>query len=250
MPAFNAIGVNAIGTATGNSAASAALSCIATASSTVTTNLTTAIRLGATVAASAAITASLAAGGARFIANPASTSTASANLATQILMQANASSYPVLSANLATQILMQAGLHLTAAVNADLTPGQAAPNFTPSAARTIFVMASSPVFTGSKWWNLTDTKKPRGLKDPNATIDITFDWSDWLNDIGPAIISDVTFTVVGTDTAQVFHDNTTATIFLSGGVNGNPSTVACKIQTNTTPSRTDERTVYIDIADE
>jgi hypothetical protein len=29
-----------------------------------------------------------------------------------------------------------------------------------------------------------------------------------------------------------------------------PSTVACKIVTNTTPARTDERTVYIDIANE
>lgn len=228
MPAFNAIGLNAVGT-TANSSSGAALSCIATASSSVTANLTTAIRLSSTITATSAV---------------------SATLSTGATLSASIAASSSVSANLTTQIKLQATLQAVSEVSGDLTVATVIPTFTPSAARTIFVQSASPVFTGSKWWNLADSKKPRGLKDPDATIDITFDWSDWLNDISPAIISDVTFTVVGSDNVNTFHDGTTATVFLSGGVVGAASTVACKIQTNTTPARTDERTVYIDIADE
>jgi hypothetical protein len=117
-------------------------------------------------------------------------------------------------------------------------------------ARTIYVQAAAPVFTGGKWWNLTDPKKPHGLKDPDATIDITFDWSNWLDDIGSADISDMSFTLFGLNNGGTFYDDTKATVFVSGGVVGSVTTIACKIKTNTNPSRTDERTVYIDILDE
>lgn len=127
--------------------------------------------------------------------------------------------------------------------------------FTPSLARTINVQATSPVFTGGKWWTLSDPKKPRGLKDPDATIDITFDWSAWLNDISadpnnPVTISDVTFTVNGVSSVGSFSNGTQVTVFVSGGTPGSAATVACLITTLTTPSRTDERTIYLDIAEE
>jgi hypothetical protein len=127
--------------------------------------------------------------------------------------------------------------------------------FTPSQARTINVQATSPVFTGGKWWTLTDPKKPRGLKDPDAVIDITFDWSVWLEDISAdpnnlVTISDVTFTVNGVSSVGSFSDGTKVTVFISGGTPGSAATVACLITTLTTPQRTDERTVYIDIAEE
>jgi hypothetical protein len=122
--------------------------------------------------------------------------------------------------------------------------------FTPSIARTINVQATSPIFTGGKWWTLTDPKKPRGMKDPDAVIDITFDWSNWLDDIGSVDISDVTFTLNGVSSVGSFTDGSKVTVFISGGVAGSAATVACKIKTLTVPSRTDERTVYIDIADE
>lgn len=122
--------------------------------------------------------------------------------------------------------------------------------FIPSAARTISVQATSPVFTGGKYWNMSDPKKPRGAKDPDATIDITFDWSNWLDDIGSPTISDVTFTVNGVNSTGTYSDGINATVFVSGGTNNTAATVACKIVTNTSPPRTDERTVYLDIGDE
>jgi len=122
--------------------------------------------------------------------------------------------------------------------------------FTPSIARTINIQATSPIFTGGRWWNLNDPKKPRGLKDPDAVIDISFDWTSWLDDIGSVTISDVTFTVNGVSSVGSFSDGTVVTVFISGGTPGSAATVACKIKTLTTPQRTDERTVYIDIADE
>jgi hypothetical protein len=88
------------------------------------------------------------------------------------------------------------------------------------------------------------------MKDPDAVIDITFDWSNWLDDIGSVDISDVTFTLNGVSSVGSFTDGSKVTVFISGGVAGSAATVACKIKTLTVPSRTDERTVYIDIADE
>lgn len=122
--------------------------------------------------------------------------------------------------------------------------------FTPSVSRTIAVQATSPVFTGGKWWTLTDAKRPRGLKDPDSIIDITFDWSSWLDDIGSVTISDVTFTLNGLSSAGTFSDGTKTTVFVSGGTAGTAAAVSCKIKTFTNPPRTDERTVYIDIAEE
>jgi hypothetical protein len=122
--------------------------------------------------------------------------------------------------------------------------------FTPSVSRTIAVKATSPVFTGGKWWTLTDAKKPRGLKDPDAIIDITFDWFDWLQDIGSPTVSDVTFTLNGLSSAGTFSDGTKTTVFVSGGTAGTAAAISCKIKTFTNPSRIDERTVYIDIAEE
>jgi hypothetical protein len=122
--------------------------------------------------------------------------------------------------------------------------------FTPSLARTISVQAVSPVFTGGKWWTLSDPKKPRAAKDPDATIDITFDWSAWLDDIGSVTISDVTFTLNGVSSVGTFSDGIKTTVFVAGGTSGSAATVACKITTLTTPPRTDERTIYLDIGDE
>lgn len=126
--------------------------------------------------------------------------------------------------------------------------------FIPSTARTINVMATSPIFSGGKWWNLSDVKKPRATKDPDATIDITFNWADYLNDISDknnaVVISDVTFTVNGISSSGTFSDGVNTTVFVTGGTPGSSATVACKITTATQPPRTDERTIYLDIGDE
>lgn len=236
MPAFNAIGMDAVGTAVLNSSVgSASLSCSISATSSTSASLTTTIRFAATLAAATILTAAL----------TSSNSNLNAALA----------SSAIVTASLTTTIRLQAGLVAQNVVLGDLTSTQVLPMFTPSLARTINVQATSPIFVGGKWWTLTDPKKPRGLKDPAATIDITFDWSNWLDDISAdpnnaVTISDVTFTLNGVSSVGSFSDGTKVTVFVSGGTAGTATTVACKITTLTTPQRTDERTVYIDIAEE
>lgn len=91
------------------------------------------------------------------------------------------------------------------------------------------------------------TGKSTIQKDPAATLDYTFDWSDYLALIADTIAS-VTFTVAG-GVALTTQSNTTtaATAWISGGVTGVPASVACRITTSS--GRTDERTIYLKIKD-
>lgn len=156
------------------------------------------------------------------------------------------------SATLTTtsSILLYASLTARGSALGTLTNQQAIPMFTPSTARTVAVQSSSPLFVAGKFWNLTDPKKPRGVKDPNATIDITFDWDDWLTDVGSPLISEITFTIGGADSQGSYLNDSKATVFVSGGTVGTVVTIACKIKTATTPARIDERTVYLSIEDQ
>jgi hypothetical protein len=213
MPAFDAIGMDAVGMSGSTSASLSGLSTTLQSVSAITAVLSTSIKLVAGIQSTSTITASL----------------------TTLAQQ---------SARLQAVLVSQSSITGT------LSTSQAIPMFIPSAARTINVQATSPVFTGGKYWNLIDPKKPRGAKDPDATIDITFDWSVWLADIGSPNISDVAFTLNGVDSVGSFSDGIKTTVFVSGGTSGSSALVACKITTATTPPRVDERTIYLDIGDE
>lgn len=79
------------------------------------------------------------------------------------------------------------------------------------------------------------------IKDPDAVLDYTFDWTDWL--AGDAIMS-YTITVPSGITKNSDSEISTGKIqmFLSGGTAGVTYPIACKISTTT---RTDERTMQI-----
>ena len=79
------------------------------------------------------------------------------------------------------------------------------------------------------------------IKDPDAVLDYTFDWTDWL--AGDAI-SSYTITVPSGITKNSDSEVSTGKIqmFLSGGTAGVTYPIACKILTAT---RTDERTMQI-----
>lgn len=137
--------------------------------------------------------------------------------------------------------------------NVEITEGSM--SFTPSVARTITVSASgTPFSTTSSFWNLADSKKPRGWKDPDATIDITFDWGPWLADIADTIrAGGLEFIVDGglVSAGSTFVD-AKCTIFLSAGTAplGSSITrapVTCRITTSSTPPRIEDRTAYLDI---
>lgn len=92
---------------------------------------------------------------------------------------------------------------------------------------------------------VSDTGKPEILKDPNAILDYSFDWTTWL---GADTISGVQ---VLTDDASLLvqgapaHNGKIATVWVSGGTPGGKAAVTCRI--TTTEGRVDDRTVYLKI---
>lgn len=84
------------------------------------------------------------------------------------------------------------------------------------------------------------------IKDPHATLDYGFDWSQWLEE--GDIISSYTITP-GSGITLVSDSKTSGSVivWLSGGTVGRRYDVACKITTSN--NRIDERTIKIDVKD-
>ncbi len=78
-------------------------------------------------------------------------------------------------------------------------------------------------------------------KDPNAILDFSVDWTDWL---GSDTIVTGTW-IIPTGITEISKSNTTkiATVFVSGG--GTGQTYALVNRINTSGGRTDDRTIYI-----
>ena len=93
------------------------------------------------------------------------------------------------------------------------------------------------------------------LKDPNAVLDYVFDWAASTNGTGDSnwlatgeTISTITITAttgITVASSSITDTNTSATVWLSGGTAGATYSVACKIATSA--SRTDERTISIEV---
>lgn len=81
-------------------------------------------------------------------------------------------------------------------------------------------------------------------KDPDSTLDYTFDWSDWLAD-GETIASQTVDTETGLTEESIAASSSAVTVWVSGGTVGNQYSVACKITTDNNPARVDERTIDI-----
>ena len=83
-------------------------------------------------------------------------------------------------------------------------------------------------------------------KDPDATLDFSFDWSDWLE--SSETISSYTVTVdSGITKDSDSQASGIVTVWLKGGTAGQSYSVACKITTS--DSRIDERTIEIFVTD-
>lgn len=122
--------------------------------------------------------------------------------------------------------------------------------FVPSAARTVRILPGRQAFTVGSHWVL-GTAGPVGGKDPNSTIDIPFDWSAWLTDIGEAKLSKVEFLLGGgLQSEDVIPTLQGGAVLVSGGTPGTSATVTCRITTATSPSRTEDRTVVLQIRDQ
>lgn len=83
------------------------------------------------------------------------------------------------------------------------------------------------------------------LKDPDATLDYTFDWTAWLEPTTDTI-ADVEWVPDDALTVESsLFDDTTATAFVSGGSVGEMLNLTCRI--TTTGGRIDDRTIVLKI---
>lgn len=80
------------------------------------------------------------------------------------------------------------------------------------------------------------------LKDPDATLDWRWDWTDWLED-GESIIASVMTVSAGLVKDSDSYSPTSTTVWVSGGSPGTPYTVANRITTSA--GRIDERSITI-----
>lgn len=88
-------------------------------------------------------------------------------------------------------------------------------------------------------------------KDPNATLDYTFDWTAWLAAVSDAIVS-YSVAIDSPPDAVLTKDSDSRsgnviTAWLSGGTVGQTYTVRCRI--NTTGGRIDDRSFSLTISE-
>ena len=83
------------------------------------------------------------------------------------------------------------------------------------------------------------------IKDPDAVLDFTVDWSDWLDSDTIASVTWVVPTGITKDSDT--KTTTTATIWLSGGTVGTNYSIVCRI--TTAGGRTDDRTFVVKCKD-
>lgn len=80
-------------------------------------------------------------------------------------------------------------------------------------------------------------------KDPDAVLDYTGDWAAWLN--GDTIQTSTWIPDDGITVDSSTHDDTTATVWLSGGTNLETYEVTNRVAT--AGGRTDDRTIKIKV---
>lgn len=84
------------------------------------------------------------------------------------------------------------------------------------------------------------------IKDPDAVLDYSVDWSDWL--ATDEVISTSTWAASDGITIETSgKTDTFATVWLSGGTAGVTYSLVNTITTNNTPARIDERTISIKV---
>lgn len=82
-------------------------------------------------------------------------------------------------------------------------------------------------------------------KDPNAVLDYTFDWTQYLESISD-VIQTVTYQLSqGLTQTRTQHNETQALSYLGAGVLGTTESVTCRI--TTAAGRVDERTIFLKI---
>ena len=82
------------------------------------------------------------------------------------------------------------------------------------------------------------------IKDPQAKLDFTVDWSDWLG-LNEIIVSSSWSSPDGLTIETSGYDSNYAVVWLSGGTAGTTYRLINTITTNSSPARIDQRTITI-----
>ena len=88
-------------------------------------------------------------------------------------------------------------------------------------------------------------------KDPNAVKDYRFKWADFLE--SGELISTALITVdagLTLDSTSIVDTSTSVLGWFSGGTAGEKYKITCKITTDSTPARIEQRSVYLEVADQ
>jgi hypothetical protein len=85
----------------------------------------------------------------------------------------------------------------------------------------------------------------RSPKDPDAVLDYQIDWSDWLGEGESIAVADWVVTGGTEDSATTTAK--TATIWLSGGTEGEAISATCSVTTDI--GRSDDRTLILRVAE-
>lgn len=89
------------------------------------------------------------------------------------------------------------------------------------------------------------TEKNTILKDPQAVLDYSFDWTAWLTPLTDTILTASFIVDPSLSVVTQFKSTMIATVFISGGALNRRVPVTCRIVT--AGGRTDERTIYLKI---
>ena len=86
------------------------------------------------------------------------------------------------------------------------------------------------------------------IKDPDAKLDYKFDWSDWL-ETAETITSYSLVVPTGLTKFSDSNDDDSVTVWLTGGTVGTTYEVVCRITTDSNPTRIEDRTITLIIAE-
>lgn len=84
-------------------------------------------------------------------------------------------------------------------------------------------------------------------KDPDAVLDYSWDWSDWLDDISDSTATAQVLVPAGLTKGSEVIAGPIVTVWLSGGVPGLTHVVTCRL--TTVDGRTEDRSISLYVVD-
>ena len=103
-------------------------------------------------------------------------------------------------------------------------------------------MTDTYVITGSG-----TSAKATIVKDPDAVLDYTFDWTEWLDALADTLADHQVIAEAGLtlETSSIVGKKVVA--WLSGGTEGTTYRVTCRVTTASSPPRIDDRSIFVKI---